>query len=418
MGRLIINNKLLKCFMLSWGCVIAVFLLGPYQYLLYSKSSILYLLLVNICMVLGLCSGELIKIKSKSDKQRDTFDKNEDLWFLILEIIVIISFVYWCLWFFRVVNIRNYSFGSDYRYLISENRNNLNRVAEFILNAGVAIFVMVDAIGREKSSSVVYKLSYLVLWIPAVAYILRGARWGVVVSLLVFLYTKIKDINLRKMNASRKNVFLAVTCIIVVGIFILKIFSVRTGINVGGERRLFEAGDMNLKKWADKLYDMTDGAVDPLYGLAYYIGQPIPVFSKVFSEFLPSKMYYGRFLLSPFENFFKVLSIPIIKFDNPGWEGGLYTPYVYGFIVDFGIYLTPIVVFIIGAVFAKIQKAESINFHCRALQPILSTMMLASPVYYFFHVGGISFVLMWYLGITIFFELKLRINNHMKKNEG
>lgn len=405
MGKLKINNKLLKYFIISWGCVIVVFLLGPYQYSLYSKSSLLYLLLVNICMILGLCSGDLVKIKIKSCKQKDILDKNIDLCFLILEIVIIISFLYWCLWFFRIVDIRAYSFGEDYRYLLSKNRNNLNRLAEFILSAGVAIYVMINAFEKEKVSSVVYKLSYLVLWIPAVSYILRGARWGVIVSLLVFLFTKIEKSNLKIANVNKKSIISVFVCIIVVGLFILKIFSVRAGINVGEERRLFVVGDMHLKKWASALYDVTDGAVDPIYGLAYYVGQPIPVFSKVFSDFLPSKMYYGKFLVSPFENFLKVLGIPAMKFDGDMWGGGLYTPYVYGFIVDFGIYLTPIVIYIIGVIFAKIQKAESTNFHCKALMPILSTMILASPIYYFFHVGGISFVLMWYFGIAFFLKI-------------
>ena len=405
------QNRLYKIFAISWIIRLAVFAVGPYEYKLYSIQGVLYMAFVDFLFWLGLQSGKWIQIpKVKIHFWDNVIGNNPQNRFISNEfvlLLIILSTAFFTLWFFdwkQSIGL-NYLFSNeDIRRLISQRRTVYSKIGEFGSSIGILPFLIVQT---GKDSGIYNKFNRTFCNVTAVfsgiISFASGARWGIVSIITIFFFveqSKGKSLKLKHGSVQNGKTWIRRITICIVTYIILRriwlLFQNR-GVYHGAQRFLFEHGDTVLKPFWRSFLEKNFLVVDTICAITGYFAQPIPVFSYVFQNYSNQKCYFGASMFRVIGFLLNGLGINVLGMKDIYSHAftGLYTSYVYGFIVDWGVYCTPFFVLFTGIIFSLIEQNHIKQGLHRLLYPLMEVMVLFAPYYYFFHIGAMDFYLFW-----------------------
>lgn len=399
-----INYILLKVLILSTVLVTICAFFGPYDYHFESIEGVAYyylcIVLLGIPLVFcGKKNRELVAKRKLRNVAGELTALGEKvlLGASILSLLAAAVFAAECIRLFSIEAILS---GGDFRNEFDESRSVVSKYSEMLSCLGPASFLVTMRLGDTKHKALI-PFSLLSLFGMGMTGLLLGARWKIFLCLLIFVfavrYRKRNSVHIpgRLKTVLRWMFVLLLVALIIIAFYVL--FSVR-GQLAADEQYRFYYGDMPLKPWAAILFDSTDGAVQPLFRAIDYIGQSPFVFSYLFEHYNPDKLYYGAFAM-------RILGyvLPAVGISFPTNSAiaeetftGMYSGSAYGFITDFGIWLAPSVIFLVGLCFAAVERRRSISRFSSMLFPLVCSMVACSPVYYLLHVGYADYVFWWF----------------------
>lgn len=398
---------LLKILVASTALVTACTFLGPYDYQFESTKGAVYYYLCILLLGVPLCfCGEknqrLVKNKGLHLRRAELSAGGEKLVLFasVLSLLAALGFAVECI---RLFSIEAILAGGDFRLEFGESRSSLSQYAEMIACLGPASYLVTSGLERTRSKLLI-PVSLTSLVCMGLTGLLLGARWKIFLCLLIFVFSKRYSRNDRiafpgqvKTIFRRLLMFLAIALVIYT-FFVL--FTVRGQLSADEQYR-FYYGDMPLKPWASFLFDLTNGAVQPVYRAIDYIGQSPFVFSYLFEHYIPDRLYFGAFALRILGYLLPMIGIPFPKSSDIAGETftGMYSGSAYGFITDFGVVLAPVIFFVVGLSFAAIERRRVFSRFSSMAFPLICGMVACSPVYYLFHVGYADYVLWWLLAL-------------------
>lgn len=398
------NYILLKSILLSTFIVSCFAFLGPYDYQFESLWAIGYYYLCIIFLIVPLlfCGKKNKEITERNRKRLINELSSAGEKFLLLAITV--SIVASCC--FAVECIRLFSLdailtGGDFREEFGDFRSNFSKYAEILSCLGPAsylISVKLDIVHNK----LIKPLALVSLVLMGLTGLLLGARWKMFLCVLILILSEVyknrTDLKLAK-NVKQLLRYMVIVIIVVLIVYaFMTLFSVR-GLLAADEQYRFYYGDMPLKPWALNLFELSNGAVQPIYRAMDYIGQSPFVFSYIFIHEIPSQLYYGAFFARVLGYLLPLLGIPFPNNAEIAQETftGMYSGSAYGFIVDFGVWLAPVAFFIVGLCFSAIERRIQYSRWCSMVFPLTQSVLICSPIYYLFHVGYADYIFLWFV---------------------
>lgn len=407
------NNFLVKLFISISAFVFLVFAFGPYRYFLYSAEGILYYIIVNAIFLVALGSARLFTknnpapnvVSSTPTFVLSSMAKKVCVAIALFSIVCALLYSAEAL---RIVGVESAINAEDTRILFGAQRSSISKIAEFGMFAGPASFLILSRASFSHSKTI-RLLSYVALLLPGVSTMLLGARWRMFVVLLLMLFS-ILSANAERATVSKRvtrvasrlgDIKIGRALAILMGVVVfalaiwafMRLFASR-GLLSAQQLYLFVPGDMSMRPFYESLLAQTSGAIEPLYKVANYIAQSPAVFSRIFEYNIPDTSFLGAYMFRVLSYF--IPGFPDSDMSSEGVFGGLYSGFVYGFIIDFGILIAPIVVFTAGILLSKIEQHRFDNKYCFILYPVACSVVACAPFYYFVHVGSIDYVLFWF----------------------
>jgi hypothetical protein len=286
-----------------------------------------------------------------------------------------------------------------------------SKVAEAVSMGGAVFYLMVAALERTRDRLTV-PLAFLCLLGPAAGALLAGGRGGAI-SAAVFLVTA-------GLVRRRKGLpFLlpiggfpvAVGVLGLIAYYTLQIFVLRAeaagadGIDFS-ELLLVIPGDLTLRASYQRANDALGGSLGPLYMLSYYFSHSLSFFSRVFDAMDYEQIFYGGLLFRVVGFVLRPLQIPFPAYLEITYSQaffGRYPTFVQGFLLDWGLMGTPLVAVLSGLLWGRAWRGYVVGgFWAWVVYPAVVTMIIASPIYYFPHWGGMDFVLAATLVMWVF----------------
>lgn len=388
-----------------------LFVFGPFKYTVYSISGLLYFVLCFFLLFFGSYLVEKMGRRYWPYRQIEIkMSKASEKFINIISIISILSFFIYFMYVYRLPNL-NFEFGvGDLRPLAQANRPISNKIAEVLMELGIVAYLFASGVSNFNYRSTKF-LSIIAFLLPAIALLAIGARGKAVITMLTYLiilYVKRSNGMYNKKNQSYKAKsliwFVFAFMIIIIG----KLFTTRGSTKNITDMYLMYPGDMEVKSvylWLDNL---VNHKFTNLYkGFHYYV-HSLPFFTWIFSASSYSKVYYGAFKYRILGFLLPVIGINFpryleIVYSQPFY--GYYTTFVQGYLLDWGLYLTPIFVFFTGIFFGLMYTSFRRKGFGYFIFPIILMMCFVSPVYYFWHITGTDFV--WFFYILIYPIMKL-----------
>lgn len=412
------KRKLLKIFGATILVRFLIFAFGPYRYTIESSDGLLYMVFVDILFAFGLFIGNYIKsysygVNNENYILQEEITDRRKRFIIAFEVISILVFGLWLLDWSRNIGFQYLFSNEDVRRLVSERRTMISRLSEFLVPLGVIPFFethLNECYNNTKCKSI----SNVSLFLPGIISFASGARWGIILCIVYFIiiFRQNRSSKARTPLNIKKLIYFTVCVIIFIYImaYIMALFESR-GINHGANRYLFHPGDMQLKPFWKSLLDWNYSMFEPVFGLSSYIAQPIPVFSHVYSTYQNTSVFYGVNMFRVFALILQTLGITTfsIKTMYNAVFSGLYTSYIYGYIIDFGYILSPLLILITGIVFGKIESGYCKHGRYNILYPMVKAMVLFAPYYYFFQVGCTDYVLFWLFFYSLMLKTRVRI---------
>lgn len=405
------TKKLFKIFttltLISW----LIFFLGPFEYKIYNYEGLFYHMFANFLFALSL----LIPVNVSKGKNVcfDVYNAGggTKLCIYLCVFLALASAVYLILEY-RNIFATQFIIG-DLRLLYSENRSYVSKYAEVLAFLAPALYVIIVNNIRIQSASLMRVLN-LSFFVPGIASLFLGARWRIVVLCLLWYFLKQCSTEKKVLQSPEaKNILrkLCIRCLLLtLVIYIGVLFAVR-GLYTSDEKFLFEPGDMKLRETYQALYNATDGSVDFLYKISDYSCQQFAVFCKYYDQYISGidKRYNGLYFLRTPGLILKGIGLAKTDINDAHKRGdimgGMYSGFVYGFMVDFGLSFSLFVIFLNGILFSFIEyNSEKIRI-CRCLYPMVLTMVTCAPIYYFWHVGSIDVILFWFIILYVTLNL-------------
>lgn len=402
-GYSLSQNSVIKYFMIGLALCYGSYFFGPYKYNISNYNGVIYTLVMYILFAIGAVIGDIHNRKKtlnayvnngmKMNEVQDINPKEENL-LMAMEIIAIFCAMLY-IW-----EMRN-SLGEGMLFSLEDIRREAstdNTVASQIgeLGSYLGPVVYLAALNRKNYiRKIIFRISKIVLWLPGICTLAMGARWGIIVDFLIFLMTREKRI---KKGSNFKKIIVGFWCFMILWV-IYNLFKNR-GYYSANEVYLFNYGDMELRAWAESLYYISNGAIDPIYKMSMYLSHPVAAFPYIFSNNMPEHMYWGAYILRVPGFIFNFFSIPFPKTTDIANSTftGLYSGTVYGYLVDWGIFLTPIMIFLTGILFSRITKIYTLTGRFKNMQVLVKIMSMFVPFYFIWHAGGIDFII-FFLGI-------------------
>lgn len=418
------QNILLKILAASVVAVSACCFLGPYDYQFRDTSGLFYYYgsLLAFAAPLCFCANKnralVEQRKGVSVGFYAVSPFGEKILFFLCAIGILSSAV------FIAECIRLFSFdsilaGNDFRLEFSESRSSLSKVSEMLACLGPAAYLVVSA-SEAISLRGLKAISYVALVFMGLTGLVLGARWKLFVCVLIFVFSLIVNRRGFRFSKKAKGVLKRILLLAVVAvIFYLfwNLFSVR-GSLAADEQWRFYYGDMPLKESAQLAFDASGGALKPLFGVVDYIGQAPFVFTHLFEDYIPSKLYFGAFLLRPLGSLLNLIGIDFPTSSQIANETftGMYSGSSYGLIVDFGVGGALAAFFLIGCVFAAAERRLRTSIFVQMVFPAVCVAVACSPMYYLFQVGYIDYIFCWSLAIFLLLTfagafVKKRVDN-------
>lgn len=402
--------------------VIIYFLLyffGPYEFTLYSIKGVIYYLLAMFLFACGLQLGNIRFGKFNNQyKQYEKIksSKSIEIYLFIAELIAGIFFLIYISEVLQLTGA-SYKFGSDLRIVLSESRSFLNKISEIGMYISIACFLIIESL--DIKSRLLLNISNIFFWLPSLAMLLIGARWDVFVSILVFFTSKgYRRRNINKKIKPKKKwkkflaIFLfAVFLIIILGL-VYKLFQSRGMVNAT-EEMLMYPGDIALKPFYLELYKLSKGLVDPIYKIFLYFTHSMPFFTWLFENNTFSQTYHGAYLFRSVGFICNAIGISFPDYKTiiaSQSFSGYYSTFIGGYLIDFGKIGSLIMIFLTGTLFDKLSLTAKKSKYADSIVPVILVMCLIAPIYYFWHMGSIDFILIevtfLFLGIAILNKLK------------
>lgn len=410
--------KLYQLFLISLLIRWVVFVVSPVKYTIYSVSGVVYMILVDLIFFLGLYttnSDKIVLIGNGHSHYNDN-KVNINVERKMVWIYIIISTVFFFLWIIdwgRNIGF-NYMFSSsDVRRLVSEKRTIVSKLSSFFIPMGMVAFLKTN-IDNRFDGEICQKVSSITMWFSGISSLASGARWAVIACITIFFLTNISRNKDKTRNRQTLLHILIVVIIILIIRYIIMLFQTR-GVSQNEVGYLFYHGDLEYKAFWKKQLEKNREFVQTLRSISLYIAQPIPVFSYVFPKYSHAPLYYGANMFRIVSLILNNIGINVLSFKEIYDVSftGRYTSYIYGYMVDWGVYFTPLFVFLTGLIFANIEKKRLRLGMDKCLYILTEVMCLYGPYYYFFQIGGMDYMIFWIMifNIIIYTSTSTRIEN-------
>lgn len=407
------------------GLIFVLFFLlfGPYTYKIYNSTAIIYLFFCFILFFVGMSC-----VKNKNNRKKIMYKYNISkvgiIILLTIQVLAIVCAIYFIYFVFSSTGSLSFA-GGDFRNVLTENRTMLQRFTEAFMHFSAPIYLLIHySVNKLKGiQNLILLIGY---WLTPLSYLSIGARWSFFFYLILFLYVHIiekhklsikKLFHLMQVKKVKIRKLLLITLFLVFLIIALNIvftlFSIR-GLYSANEIFMFERGDITLKNWAKTLYELSMSFFDPLYKISNYFSHSIPAFTYFFDNFDTSTpMLFGLYSLSVLQYLFIPFGFSTSYMKNIlfSLEGsGLYMTFLHGYIVDFGIFFAPIVIFLTGYLYRYIELRINKNILCRWFYPYIIVMCFIAPIYNMWTVAMVNIDLFFIILLYFSFK-KLSWNN-------
>lgn len=404
----------------------SIWLLGPYQFRIYNYQALIYFFCAYGLLFLGsfLFDRPLFFITSQARNYEVSITKRAEKFLIFM---VIVSFSALVIYMYEVVNLPisgGYVFAKDdYRDILSINRSTLNKVAEIMMNIGVAIYLITARLKKHnyKATKV---LGIVGLFIPAIAILAVGARSRVVTTIGLFVIINALNkheghkTNFSFSKLSKKNKMIIFGLISASIYYTLALFAKR-GVNDATLQYIKEPSDSILRPIYYFLFNISNGMVGPIYKATWYYTHSLTAFTWSFDSFKTIQIHYGAFLMYLPGYFLKLVGLPFPDFLEIALSSpisGLYSTFITGYFLDWGVEGSLIMIFITGAIFGRISYLSRKKEFSYFILPVILFMCWVSPIYYFLHMGWES-VFIWYIIIYIISKKLGLKNKEIKYNE-
>ena len=396
-------------FLFSLIIVFLFSIFGPFNYTVFSESGILYLLFCSTLFFCGL-SIRGVKIRRgprKKEYRHYVLTKQGQTVIVFLAFVVIVAaFTH----LFRVarLNLGSFAFAEgDFRAAITENRDNFSRLTELLMHLSAPVYLVARSSDNKfsKKSNVVINTAF---WIVPLVYLGEGARWSIFFHIVLFF--TFRRCRWQKKSVSGKKlvggIVLSIALLYVLSL-VFNLFVVR-GSYTADRLQFFDRGDVTLKTWADTLYKTNPTFYNPIWKIFNYFGQSVSIFSYVFKNYDPAypktfglnNLNVIQYLLIPFG--YSTAEYKKLVLGMPG--AGYYSSFVTGYILDFGIYFAPLMIFITGVLFRTVEKNYNTSLFARNLYYLLVPMCLVAPIYNMWQVGSVNIDIFLLLILTWSFK--------------
>lgn len=399
------NYILLKLLIASVGVVTIFAFFGPYNYRFADGWGLFlyYFSLLIFGIPLLFCGDRNYQLSKKNHTLTKAVlsktGKNILIVVLILSLLGSVVFFAECIRLFSVDVLFE---EADYRLEFSVNRSMLSEFAEVFSYLGPACFLIIQSC-ENTQTGILKRMSYAALFACGLTGLLLGARWKIFVCAMLFFFGILfQSKNSYYFSTARVWVKRIVILIVVIAIIsrIITLFEVR-GLHTANELHRFFLGDMDLTPFAFSLYYETNGAINALYRFIDYVGQAPFVFSNIFELYYPDQMYLGAFMFRPIGYLLNLFgfNIPLMSDIAEATFTGMYSGTFYYLIVDFGIVGALLVFFFTGVVFAYIERHRDTSKYAKVLFPMICTVVICSPIFYLYNVGGVDWMMFWLIAL-------------------
>lgn len=378
-----------------------------YQYKIYDLKSLVLFYVYELIFWIGIKigSGSLNKLRignnnASGNAKQVAFSINRQGCFIIHIIFAaaFISFFYFLYLYGSSYSIT--SFGASIKAEFDVvARTKLEVITQFVLFAGSATYLIV--IGAKNTvSKFTLGLARVCLFLPGLRGAFLGRRFTLAIETLIFFFAEFSSLNIsyRSLGANEKRIIKRVLAVLVlVAVVMLYIFSRRI-VYLPEAMRVAYPGDMWLKPFWNRVYARIGNGMSVLAYVSFYTSHAPYAFSYSYSEVYPTfPEYWGlstcRVLIQIITTLFGIHpNYAEMANQVPGIAR--YTGFAGAVIQDFGKVFAPVVSFVFGFIFSRIENRRYNSSICHALYPLIQVACLFAPVY-FFSVGNIDQVGFW-----------------------
>lgn len=389
---------------LTYGILIYLFLyiIGPYSFEIRNWTAIVYLVIAYVMWYLGIkcacVTGRQVHIDTEKDQEWKISDFSEYILVIIEGLNFAAAVVYGM--YFLIHIIAGQSMG-DFRNLASGMPFIFKLIqAESCIT--IAVYIIVSY--GQVHCKLLKLMSKAGLFIPVMITMLSGARWTLFVVLIIFGIVEKTCVKDRKTSKFIK-FLLCIAIGILLGICFL-LFMVR-GVSSTYTTIMPYYGEIEVKAIWQIIGNSPLGK--PIYNIFYYFTHSVPYYAQIFEQIDMSEPHFGAYMFRVIGFFFSgfpayntiVKEIPCLV--------GSYTPFVTGYMRDFGLFGTLIVTFFMGFVMGKLYKYKRRSRVALVLQPYMLTMCVLSPLYYIWHVGSIDFMIVTAIALCAILQITNKI---------
>lgn len=380
--------------------------ISPYQYPIYSSDALIYFFTSYLILVLGMAVAYSILRKKVCKK---IYLKRKVLTYgqvTLIRILLVITTVFFFYLSFKLRNGTSYKFLSDSYADILSGFSTLEKVMQISLKIPVAVYLITiySDLFRYKYTKKVLNLS---IWYYSIFMLQAGRRGEFIATfiLFIFIYFIKKDRFRISLKSLKKYT--------IIMIFILIMFSMVGYLfkNRGSSDALnvyfLVPGDIKIKSWAIKLYEINPNFFDVIFKMLFYYSHSLPWFTYNFGHINYSSIWYGQvtfYILSylpfiSFESLEKMLSIQE--------KSGFYNTFLSNFLLDFGRVGSLFFIFIFGFILMYIYVQAKTSSLCLFLLPIVYLMLFCSPIYSI-SIGGTDYLILFLVLIYILFRIEIK----------
>lgn len=389
--------------------VMITLMFGPYNYHILTWWGVGYYLLCWGLFLLGLSmtriSFILIKgaIKNQSKQscialhkwhKENRLSKKGAYFIVVLSILTIVAAGLYVIVILRQAGGFLTIGGGDYRYLVTEVRDNTTRFLELIMWCGTPayLFATYSRSSFTGKQMLVIDIAY---WMVPLFYLMLGARFSVFYHMIVFFVNRgvLKHFKQGEKGRKRAVLFnskqLMLHIISAIGIMamlfvVFRLFAVRRpqALNT---LHFFSDGDMTIRPIWLWILQASEGSITPVYGIFHYFAHSVPNLCYLLSNLDESCIHlFGLFNFTAIRYVLIALGVSddwakTIILSYPG-SGG-YQTFIVPCIVDFGVWFTPIMCIALGYMFSRVEKmAVKNNILAITAYPICWACMLNGSI--------------------------------------
>lgn len=381
---------------------------GVYRYTVYSWTWFVLFFVYELLFYFGLKSGRVtlrspygIKGNEASKSYKFELTKTGSRIITLSCIISIFCFLYFIFLYRGSVGAFAFStYGAYTAVSFEEGRTVIEKITLLLMHMGSEAAFLICAADQTEKYKRLKVLTYITLFLPGLRYLLMGSRFCIATEFLLLLFIKWPALRARinYSGRARREKRLIVIVAILLGIAFLYLFASRAIYYTALERRAFNAGDMQMKQFWRNLYEATNGRIDFICTASDYLGEAPYIFSYFCKNRMPDQIYWGQFTFRSILQIVNNLLHVGNSYSSISAEvaSGQYAGMAWILIADFGTVGSFILAFLIGHIFALVERYRNRNRTCHVMLPIFKVMCFFAPIFYFY-VGRLDFVLLFCL---------------------
>ena len=379
------KHILARTFLISALSFILFGIISVYDRTIYNRFWFVFYFVFELLFFLGLSSGSLVILKKKKRRAKFKVSRQGKKLLTTLNILALFSFVYFLYLYNK--NIGFASIGTFTADKFEEGRGIVEKATVLLMQMGGEMAYLIMNIDGDLSNTKRLQLAKFCLFLPGIRSLILGNRFTIAVEFLVLLFSNWTSFNAQMANIWRgvkKKIIITLIGVVIIILFIY-LFSSRSVHYTAIDRFEFYEGDQILKPFWENIYYITDGKIEPLYVLFDYLTEAPYVFSYYCEHHFPSSVLYGQLT---FRWIFQILNTMFgigrsyLDLVNT-LASGKYSGFGYILFADFGL-LAPIMAYLIGIIFSKIEYNKDSNATFAALFPLVQAICVFAPVYYFY----------------------------------